>query len=531
MRGDRLISILLLLQTYGRMTAAQLAEKLEVSERTIYRDMDALSSAHFPVVSHRGKNGGWSLLKGYRTDLTGLKTEESLALFIAPSSHTLAQLGLKKPFLDAQQKLAAALPDPDVVREVKNRILIDSTPWQNKKRAHRFDALSILREAVWQNRKLKMRYRKADGTESIRIVEPLGLVVKGATWYFVARQERRIRSFRISRIAMLEQLEETFERPHSFDLESYWHESVRSFVRHLPQYVVKALVEASVIPRLTWGGRFIQDVQLGETLGETDRQHWVPVTLTFDTEQEALEFGLGLGDPVRKRNRSGLNLYENTLRLKQFGIMSPACQQFIVRSLFFDSIRGHDDDAVSMADCRQPVCDDQGSSALGQFVQCALDRRFRFRIEGGCGFIQNENRRIFQKHAGDRDPLFLAAGQFHPALTDDGVQPVGQRTDKRFQFGTADRFPNFFIGSIQFPVPDVVSQRTRKQEHILLNDSDLLAQRSQLDITNIMTVYRDRTGLNIVKTRQQAANRRFAGAGRTDKGHCFSRTNIQINAI
>ncbi len=197
MRGDRLISIVLLLQTHGRMTAKELSEKLEVSERTIHRDMDALSGTGIPVVAERGQNGGWSLLEDYRTDLTGLKESEIRALFVSPSNHLLEDLGLTRITEEARNKLMASLPPSyrENGKDVWNRIHIDTSSWRKKK--NKAASLETIKEAVFQEIKLRITYERADGERDERIVEPLGLVAKGDLWYLIAAKENGdIRNYR-----------------------------------------------------------------------------------------------------------------------------------------------------------------------------------------------------------------------------------------------------------------------------------------------------------------------------------------------
>lgn len=231
MRGDRLISILLLLQTHGRMTAKELSEKLEVSERTIHRDMNALSGTGIPVVAERGQKGGWSLLEDYRTDLTGLKESEIRALFVSPSVHLLEDLGLTNTTEEARNKLMASLPSTyrESGKDVWNRIHIDTSSWRKQK--NKTASLQIIKEAVFQEIKLRITYERADGERDERIVEPLGLVAKGDLWYLIAAKESgEIRNYRVSRIRHTDTLDEAFQRPRDFDLAQYWSSSTQSFI-------------------------------------------------------------------------------------------------------------------------------------------------------------------------------------------------------------------------------------------------------------------------------------------------------------
>ena len=303
MRGDRLISILLLLQTRGQMTAKELAERLEVSERTIYRDMDALSGAGIPVVAERGQNGGWSLLDDYQTDLTGLKETEISTLFISPSTHLLGDLGLTRTSEEARNKLIASLPSSyrEQAKDVWNRIHIDTSSWRKQK--EKTASLEVIKEAIWKESKLGISYQRADGETDDRVVEPFGLVAKGDLWYLVACKENGdIRNYRVSRIHSATLLAETFTRPVGFDLAQYWTSSTQSFIRRLPSFEVKVEVSPHIISRLTFSGRFARVLEVGEGNGVS----WIPATLSFDTEEEAKGYLLGFADQVRVREPDDL---------------------------------------------------------------------------------------------------------------------------------------------------------------------------------------------------------------------------------
>src|SRR5712691_4174354 len=202
MRADRLLSVLLLLQVHRRLTARELAKRLEVSERTIHRDMDALSAAGFPVFAERGIGGGWMLVEGYRTNLTGLNKDEIQALFLTKPLRVLADLGLEKASNAALIKLSAALPSAhrDGAEHARQRIHVDVTGWNRSNESIEF--LPALQEAIWQERKLKFSYQRGGGCDAVeRLADPLGLVAKGSVWYLVAGVEGEIRSYRVSRVS------------------------------------------------------------------------------------------------------------------------------------------------------------------------------------------------------------------------------------------------------------------------------------------------------------------------------------------
>lgn len=294
MRADRLLSILLLLQAYRHMTARELAQRLEVSERTILRDMEALSGAGIPVVAERGAGGGWSLLGEYRTNLTGLNEAEIQALFLARSPQVLEDLGLSKAAEGALLKLLAAVPvtaqhNADVAR---TRIHVDVSGWHRPEEAA--PLLPLLQRAVWQERKLLMTYQRGDCDAVERLVDPLGLVAKSGVWYFVAGVDDTVRNYRVSRVMKVILTEQPCARPADFDLPTYWRQSNATFKASLPQFRATLRVQDELVPRLYYGGRFARVEQVGESDGEGR----VLVTMRFQFEEDACEFALGFGPQV-----------------------------------------------------------------------------------------------------------------------------------------------------------------------------------------------------------------------------------------
>lgn len=294
MRADRLLSILLLLQTHRRLKARELAARLEVSERTIHRDMEALGAAGVPVVAERGTGGGWMLLEGYRTNLTGLNEAEARALFLAGPTRLLADLSLDKASEAALIKLLAALPD--VYRRdaefVRQRIHVDVTGWGSNEEA--FPCLNTIQEAVWKERKLRLTYGRDGDCTSERLVDPLGLVAKGSVWYLVAGVEGEVRSYRVSRVRSAEITELPSSRPEGFDLAAFWTHSAAQFKAHLPRYRATLRVHASVIPRLPYAGRFVR-IERVET---AEDDGWARVSMRFQFAEEACEYVLSFGTQV-----------------------------------------------------------------------------------------------------------------------------------------------------------------------------------------------------------------------------------------
>lgn len=248
-RAARLVQLLLLLQTRGQVSAPELARELEVSVRTIYRDLDALSSAGVPVYSEPGRHGGARLVDGYRTRLTGLTTDEADAVLLTGLPDAAAELGLGTVLAAAQLKMLAALP-PELrsrATRVRERFHLDAPGWF--KRTEQLPCLATVAEALWADRRILVRYsRRGEAIE--RTLDPLGLVLKAGTWYLVAGHDAEVRTYRVGRILHATCLEETFDRPEGFDLAAHWMESSEAFERSVRTIDVVALVDPGDLPRL-----------------------------------------------------------------------------------------------------------------------------------------------------------------------------------------------------------------------------------------------------------------------------------------
>ncbi len=295
MRADRLLSIVLLLQANGQLTSRSLAERLEVSERTIHRDMEALSFSGIPVFAERGSNGGWSLLGEYRTNLTGLNEAEVQSLFVTQPPKLLADLRLKKASEGTLLKLLAALPAMyrQGAEQARRRIHIDTAGWARHEEA--VPLLPVLQDAIWSERRLRFTYQRGPGCDDVeREVDPLGLVAKGSAWYLVAGVGESVRSYRISRMARAEVLDQRSAVPAGFDLAAFWEQSTAKFKSALPNYVAQFRVAPDVFPRLRFAGRF---ARVGDTV-ETDRDGWLRVSVGFDVEEIACEYALGFGSKL-----------------------------------------------------------------------------------------------------------------------------------------------------------------------------------------------------------------------------------------
>lgn len=243
MRASRLLSILILLQLRGRLTASDLAIEFEVSERTIYRDIDALSAAGIPIYGDRGPGGGFQLLDGYRTRLTGLSTGEAEAAMMIGLPGPAAELGLGTEASAARNKLMSALPDAGaaLADRMAARFHLDPIDWYRGSEALPY--LPTIARAVLDQRALRMRYESWQGVRNWN-VEPLGLVLKAGIWYLAARGAEKVRVFRVSQIQALTVSDAGFERPVDFHLATWWRTEQARFEADL--FTTEAVVRASV---------------------------------------------------------------------------------------------------------------------------------------------------------------------------------------------------------------------------------------------------------------------------------------------
>ena len=296
MRADRLLSIMMLLQGHGQMTARQLSEELEVSERTIYRDIDALSGAGVPVYGERGPEGGYALLDSYRTRLTGLTESEVRALFMLSIPAPLADLGVDDELRTAMRKLSASLPDRNRAAEaqVRQRVHVDSVWWAQGEDP--VPHLRLLHEAVWQDRVVRIRYRQPYGTPSVleRSVDPYGLVVKAGAWYLVYARLHRLRAIQVSHLMDVELTSATFERHPEFDLAAFWQEWCAEAERQRAGYRVLVRMAPELVAWLPhYFGERIRTAIDGA--GPADKEGWIQLELHFESLFAARERILGFG--------------------------------------------------------------------------------------------------------------------------------------------------------------------------------------------------------------------------------------------
>ncbi|MEJ3656891.1 YafY family protein [Actinomycetes bacterium KLBMP 9759] len=232
MRADRLLSIMMLLQHRGRMTAAELADELEVSTRTVERDIDALSGAGVPVYAERGRHGGYALLPGYSTDLTGLTHDEALALLVAGSRASSESTGMGPALASAMRKVVAALPQPHRTSATSDaeRVLVRYDGWLPRREPEpAVEHLAAVQRAVFAGTRLRIRYEAQRQEPRWRTVDPVGLVSAHGRWYLLATRDGAERTYRLSRMREVQELAEPADRPDGVDLEQAWQERRATF--------------------------------------------------------------------------------------------------------------------------------------------------------------------------------------------------------------------------------------------------------------------------------------------------------------
>lgn len=290
MRADRLINIVLLLQTRGKMTASALAEELGVARRTILRDVEALSLAGIPVYADGGHGGGIALDENYRTSLIGLSEAEARALFLSGSNHLLSQIGLGEAAESTPLKLLAALParyQPSV-DHMRQRIYIDPLWWWHDSAPLAFWA--ELQRAVYEDHCIHAVYENYQGEIVERELEPYGLVAKSSLWYLVARRDGNLRTYRVSRFHVVTVLERRFRRPPDFDLAAYWSEHLQEFAGGIADYPFTLRLREERLNFARWltPGRC-------DALEATDESGWLTARFRLESLELArmLVFGLG----------------------------------------------------------------------------------------------------------------------------------------------------------------------------------------------------------------------------------------------
>ncbi|MDT0405885.1 MULTISPECIES: helix-turn-helix transcriptional regulator [Streptomyces] len=310
MRAARLIKMVLLLQSRPSMTAAELASELEVSERTVTRDAQALSEAGVPVYADRGRIGGYRLIGGYRTRLTGLARGEAEALFLSGVPVALREMGLEDAASAARLKVSAALSPSlrDAPRTAAQRFHLDAPGWFRE--AVTPELLPVLAGAVWGDLRVVARYRRGAGPGSDtgsgagsgvveRELEPYGLVLKAGVWYLCARVPGGggFRVYRVDRFTGVAVGGEGFEREASFDLPGFWEERAEGFARSLLRGEVVVRLSEEGVRRL---GQVVDPVAAREAVAgaEADGEGWVRLVLGVESEEVAFTQLTALGAEV-----------------------------------------------------------------------------------------------------------------------------------------------------------------------------------------------------------------------------------------
>jgi predicted DNA-binding transcriptional regulator YafY len=293
MKADRLLTILLLLQARGRLTGRELSLELEVSERTVHRDMEALSASGVPVFALRGSQGGWQLDQDWRTEVPGLSEAELRALLMA-QPRTLGDPRLVAAAEGAFNKLMAALPGRmrQQAAAIRERLHVDATGWHVS--GEDLSMLAAVQDAVANDRQLTFNYTRADGQNGPRTVDPLGLVAKGTTWYLVARAPNGLRTYRVSRMQTVTPLVTSFQRP-EFDLAAFWMTSNAQLKEQRRRYdATLSLHPQAALSLNTW--RAVTQAADNHDPGPED---WVTLHLQFEDEEQARFVVMGFGLKVQ----------------------------------------------------------------------------------------------------------------------------------------------------------------------------------------------------------------------------------------
>lgn len=297
MRASRLLSLLLLLQNRGRMSAPQLAAELDVTVRTVYRDVEALAAAGVPIYAEHGPAGGYQLMDGYCTRLTGLTADEAESLFLTGMPQPAAELGLGAQLAAAELKLMAALPTPyrDASMRIRQRFHLDAPGWFREPAA--VPHLLAAADAVWQQKVIEVSYRRWAPRPGVvtRRLHPLGLVLKAGVWYLIADHDTQVRTYRVASILNLTTQPESFNRPADFDLAEFWR-------THVERYEQTAHYSSAVVRLSPRGIQALPDL-LGsktsraalQTIEPADADGWRRVVIPIESIDHAAVDLLKLG--------------------------------------------------------------------------------------------------------------------------------------------------------------------------------------------------------------------------------------------
>lgn len=293
MKADRLISILMLLQIHKKLTANELSKKLEVSVRTIYRDIDSLSSLGIPIFSDRGTNGGIKLLGDYKTSLTGINNDEIYSLFLSPGDKILEDLGIEKLKKSTALKFAGN-SSPHQIKEIENiqnYIYIDMSAWNEIPISVDKTILSTIQNAIWNSRVLKIVYRKTDETKEV-ILNPLGLVCKRGTWYLIAINNDISKTYKVSSIESSILMNDSFNRPMDFNLESYWKSSTSNYKSLIPKHTFIFKVNPYILNDIK-ERKFISISKI------TSKNDEIYIDINFEAIWQGIEFAFGYGADIK----------------------------------------------------------------------------------------------------------------------------------------------------------------------------------------------------------------------------------------
>jgi predicted DNA-binding transcriptional regulator YafY len=296
MKSGRLLSTLMLLQAHGRLSTRELAERLEVSQRTAHRDMEALSAAGVPIVALRGAQGGWELARGWRTKVPGLDEAELSALLMSQPS-ALGHPALAAASERAFGKLLAAMPQrmQTQAASIRARLHIDAEGWHPS--SVDLSLLPIVQDAIARDCKLTFLYSRADGESGVRTVDPYGIVNKQAVWYLVARAPAGMRTYRFSRMQNAVVLAVTFERPANFDLASHWKNATAQLQQKRTQFQATLALSPDAAVSISRWCRVSQATEVQPTPSVPGG--WTILHVAFESNEEARFLALGLGARVQ----------------------------------------------------------------------------------------------------------------------------------------------------------------------------------------------------------------------------------------
>lgn len=317
MKADRLISILMLLQMHKQLTANDLAERLEVSVRTIYRDIESLSSLGIPIFTDRGVNGGIKLLGDYRTTLNGINKDELYSLFIPTGNKILEDLGIEKVKENTLLKLLGDSSTHQIneIKNIQNYIYIDMYTWGENPNKTNKDILSTLQNSIWNNNVLNILYRKINETKIV-ILNPLGLVCKRGNWYLIGENNYIIKTYKVSSIETISLTDEIFQRPADFNLEKYWKDSTINFKDSIPKHLFTFKVNPSILNNI----KERPFITISNTVVKDDV---IYIDIKFDALYQGIEFAFGYGkdmeivkpieavEIIKKKAAEVINLYKS----------------------------------------------------------------------------------------------------------------------------------------------------------------------------------------------------------------------------